>query len=505
MATQPDDRFIINASIGLNDPYLDSTIEKLLKQKYPELKLRISESSLGDPGLVNTLRSQIKAGKCDHDIIRLPLQTVQTFAREGLLRPVLDDRYYWEGFYPSIIDPLKYNNKLYGIPEALFAGGLIYRKDLFKKHRLKVPDTMEQLVRAIRLIKSREKKIKHGLLLHSTFLVILLFYYILTDGRAGKPEERILNVTREELTEAFRFIHRCVNTDSIIEIDGLMERSVSDIEPMIAGDEFVAAFYYCQGFLTWLRKRDKKLQKNLGISIFPPKVAGNGFSHISGAAYAVPATTRSVYYNHALGFLCSPEVTTMIRDKGTYPTLSGVVATNKTLERKSDLFERAHEFADRSILIPQISRGYFSLNFRSFLGPALKNEMPIGTAVDNTLKQFKLWNAANVYEELISDVIDDITANYHKQFSMKDIEAKTGKSYRYFAELFKKRTRLTISDYITQLRIDNAKRLLVENATLNVTEIARAVGYDDAFYFSRIFKKTTGTAPSQYRLRHIVK
>src|ERR1051326_3938227 len=103
MPTPPDDRFIINAAIGLNDPYLDSTIEKRLKQQYPELKLQISRSSYGDPGQVNNLRSQIKAGKCDHDIIRLPLQAVQVLAREGLIRPVFDDRYYWEGFYPAIL------------------------------------------------------------------------------------------------------------------------------------------------------------------------------------------------------------------------------------------------------------------------------------------------------------------------------------------------------------------------------------------------------------------
>jgi YesN/AraC family two-component response regulator len=47
------------------------------------------------------------------------------------------------------------------------------------------------------------------------------------------------------------------------------------------------------------------------------------------------------------------------------------------------------------------------------------------------------------------------------------------------------------------MKIDWA-RILLETGTLNVTEVARRVGYADAFYFSRVFKKHAGTSPKNW-------
>ena len=53
-------------------------------------------------------------------------------------------------------------------------------------------------------------------------------------------------------------------------------------------------------------------------------------------------------------------------------------------------------------------------------------------------------------------------------------------------------------DYLTELRINKAKELLCE-ADVSVSDAAELVGYRDLKYFSRLFKKTTGISPSDYK------
>ena len=68
----------------------------------------------------------------------------------------------------------------------------------------------------------------------------------------------------------------------------------------------------------------------------------------------------------------------------------------------------------------------------------------------------------------------------------------------YLAAVFKKETGTTIGQYCLNQRMERAKELL-KNRTLKLHEIARMVGYRDAEYFSKIFKREVGCTPSRYR------
>jgi transcriptional regulator GlxA family with amidase domain len=71
----------------------------------------------------------------------------------------------------------------------------------------------------------------------------------------------------------------------------------------------------------------------------------------------------------------------------------------------------------------------------------------------------------------------------------------------HFFALFKRRTGCAPIDFFTRLRMDRARRLL-EATSLRVKEVATALGYEDQFYFSRVFKSVNNLAPSEYRLSH---
>ena len=72
---------------------------------------------------------------------------------------------------------------------------------------------------------------------------------------------------------------------------------------------------------------------------------------------------------------------------------------------------------------------------------------------------------------------------------------------QYLSNKYKEETGRTIGEYMTFVRIEQAKRLL-ENLSLSITDITGMIGYKDANYFSRLFKKRTGRTPSEYREQH---
>ena len=84
------------------------------------------------------------------------------------------------------------------------------------------------------------------------------------------------------------------------------------------------------------------------------------------------------------------------------------------------------------------------------------------------------------------------------QIRLEDIAASAALSSAYFSSLFKKNTGINVSEYLLDMRIAEAKRLL-KSSTLNISEIADRVGYSDPKHFSKVFAKVTLVKPNQYR------
>lgn len=110
-----------------------------------------------------------------------------------------------------------------------------------------------------------------------------------------------------------------------------------------------------------------------------------------------------------------------------------------------------------------------------------------------------LKNKVSGYSRTVSDAVNYINASLSNQDLSLTLTADAlSVSKTYLSARFSEETGMTITDYITKRRIENAQELL-ENTTLPVQDIASLCGYDDAAYFTRSFKKMTGISPRDYR------
>ena len=101
----------------------------------------------------------------------------------------------------------------------------------------------------------------------------------------------------------------------------------------------------------------------------------------------------------------------------------------------------------------------------------------------------------------VSDTIFYITKNLYNNISLNDICEALHFSPSYLSRLFKKEMSVTISEFITQEKIEEAKRLLIgSNHTL--LEISNLLHFSDQSYFTKSFKKVTGMTPKVYRNRY---
>ncbi|WP_281890525.1 AraC family transcriptional regulator [Paenibacillus sp. YYML68] len=97
-------------------------------------------------------------------------------------------------------------------------------------------------------------------------------------------------------------------------------------------------------------------------------------------------------------------------------------------------------------------------------------------------------------------LVNYLNNEYENEISTEDLEQAIDRKYGYLCHVFKKYADTTIVSYLHELRVQRAKYLLL-HSDKSVGEIANEVGYQDPFYFSRIFKRLEGLSPQHYRNR----
>lgn len=103
----------------------------------------------------------------------------------------------------------------------------------------------------------------------------------------------------------------------------------------------------------------------------------------------------------------------------------------------------------------------------------------------------------------VARAIEYICNNYERPVSLNEIAEYAGLSGGYLSNLFKKEMNKNLIEYLNEFRIDKAKEMLLKT-NLKAYEIAEKVGFSDNGYFSRTFRRITGTRPNEFKRKLVV-
>jgi len=104
----------------------------------------------------------------------------------------------------------------------------------------------------------------------------------------------------------------------------------------------------------------------------------------------------------------------------------------------------------------------------------------------------------NKSHTVVQEALPYIEKHYMEDISLNSVATVAGISSTYFSSMFSQEMGRTFTEYLTELRMNKAKELL-STKKLHTAEVAQAIGYKDAHYFSFVFRKTQGMSPKEYR------
>lgn len=113
-------------------------------------------------------------------------------------------------------------------------------------------------------------------------------------------------------------------------------------------------------------------------------------------------------------------------------------------------------------------------------------------------RTFSYENEVQKSYTIVDKMNQYIREHYRENIGRNEIAAQFYLTPEYLGKMYKKQTGISLKEYITDYRIEQAK-ILLKKGEVQVSDVAEAVGFENFTYFSTIFKKSTGMTPNQYR------
>lgn len=178
----------------------------------------------------------------------------------------------------------------------------------------------------------------------------------------------------------------------------------------------------------------------------------------------------------------------------------------------SFLKDRLPSIAPFQVDVVSVPSGYHTLKnlFKSIntysknkpYGYELACSSLLGQLIFETVRNTKNSEVNYGAQKKAEEVISYINDNIEKKLTLCDIADNFSLNSSYLSTLFKEATGYNVTEFINNLKIDKAKEFIIEGR-YKIKEISSLLGYDDPYYFSRVFKSIEGISPSGYYKRYI--
>jgi two-component system response regulator YesN len=172
-----------------------------------------------------------------------------------------------------------------------------------------------------------------------------------------------------------------------------------------------------------------------------------------------------------------------------------------SLEVKLELSHMINDIFKRFDICFQEDNDIFIFQKKVMNAEELEEVMEIIKDFVKNLIEENTSNRFDNSELLIKKAVQYINDNYNKKISLEDIAGYVGISKYYFSVLFKKEKDITFSSYLNTVRIEKAKQLL-KNPQTTINDVVDEIGFNDAQYFSKTFKKYVGMTVTEYRSKY---
>ncbi|MFC5649224.1 AraC family transcriptional regulator [Paenibacillus solisilvae] len=105
-------------------------------------------------------------------------------------------------------------------------------------------------------------------------------------------------------------------------------------------------------------------------------------------------------------------------------------------------------------------------------------------------------------ERQIKQAVRYLSYQFAKPIAIDDLSRSLGYHRTHLSKMFKQYTGLSPMQFLLKVRMERARELLTGQVHLSIDQVASSVGYSDALYFSKQFRKTFGSSPTEYRSNH---
>lgn len=224
---------------------------------------------------------------------------------------------------------------------------------------------------------------------------------------------------------------------------------------------------------------------------------------------------RMFYYGEVEGQQSRAGAESVVQKLVMYPGTGNTAALTESLDALFDF--RARDAADGArdlYAVRELLDSVFLRKYReqvegdpylTLKGIMLENVFQFGTVAeyraavgDFVFYLDSILRKGHLEYPFVNDAIEYIRSHFTEDINMTVVANHVSVNYTYFSEKFKEHTGINFNDYLKNLRIAEAKRLL-EKGCFKVYEVAQNAGFGDVKYFMKTFKENTGVSPGEYR------